>query len=102
MRKHLRFPAWPLAIGALLCACARGESGDQPGMLADREHAATTEDSLLAQSTRPLPGPFELPPWPSARDSVPNGMMEDLSQRSAAEALEAGKPIPAPTEPRGR
>ncbi len=103
MNLYPRLLAVSFTTGALLCACARGgPKAGQVGMLEDREHAPTAEDSAFARVTQALPGPFEPAPWPSAQEAVPAGMLEDAAPHAAAPAIEAGKPIAAPKEPRER
>ncbi len=92
-----------LVAGVLLCACGQREAKTvRGGMLEDERHAYTAEDTSVARAGQPTPGPAELPPWGSARDRVPSGMLDDQSQHAEVAVVAAGKPMQAPREPRGR
>ena len=102
MRRNPSLLAACLAMSVVMCGCRARPGAAQVGMLEDQEHGLTAEDSAFGRATRPLPGPVERPPWSSARDTLPVGMLADMSKHAHGAAVEPGRPIPAPKEPRTR
>lgn len=86
----------PLALVVL--GCRPGSQGG--GMAADTAHVLTAQDTALL-TQKPIPIPVEPPPWATISDPAV-GMTLDQAPPAppTAGALEPGRPLKAPEEPR--